>query len=138
MEITEIKSFHFSYSVNMMMNGNVSYDVKLEDGKYIATIKPYMVSNDDALIIDLTDDQVEKLRSILIDTEVSKWNGFDKNNKMVLDGNSFSLNIHFVNGDEIVARGYMMWPSNYDVVRGALDNFFDEIYKNVRPDSVEE
>ncbi len=137
MRISDIKSFCFSYSVNMMMNGNVSYEVILEDGKYKAIIKPYMVSKDNALVLDFTDEQVEKLKNILIDNDVGKWNGFDKNNKMVLDGNSFSLFIRFVNGEDISAYGYMMWPSNYGIVRGELDNFFYEIYKVERPDNVE-
>lgn len=138
MKISEIKSFHFGYSVNMMMNGNVIYDVILEDGKYKATIKPYMVSSEDALVIDLTDEQVEKLKNILIDKKVSKWNGFNKSDKNVLDGNSFSFSVYFVNGEDISAHGYMVWPSNYGEVRGALDEFFGEIYKSFRPDDIEE
>ena len=137
-EISEIKSFHFGYSVNMMMNGNVSYDVKLLDDKYIATIKPYMIDNDDALEIELSDSQVETLRNILIDNKVNKWDGFDKADKNVLDGNSFSLFIHFVNKDSISAKGYMNWPENYGKVSGCFDEFFNEIYKTNRNDFVEE
>ena len=137
-EISEIKSFNYGYSINMMMNGNVSYYVVLKDGKYIATIKPYMVAQEDALEVELNSDQISKLRNILIDNHVNKWNGFSKSDKNVLDGNSFSLSVYFVNGEDISAHGYMVWPSNYSEVRGSLDEFFGEIYKSVRPDDIEE
>lgn len=48
-EITDIKSFYFSYQVGNYMNGFVSYSLELrEDGTYLAKIKPDAVAEEDA------------------------------------------------------------------------------------------
>lgn len=48
-QITDIKSFRFSYQVGNYMNGSVAYELKLEeDGSYTARIKPNQVAEEDA------------------------------------------------------------------------------------------
>jgi hypothetical protein len=56
--------------------------------------------------------------------EVARWNGFDKNNRNVLDGNSFTLSVTMENGKDIHAHGYMKWPKGYQETKAALDGFF--------------
>jgi hypothetical protein len=60
---------------------------------------------------------------------VSRWNGFNKNNKYVLDGDSFSFTLKYNEKDEVSAHGYMMWPNNYSEVKGYLINTFGEYTK---------
>ncbi len=125
---SEIKSFHLSYSNGYMMNANIIYEFKLEDDRYIASIKPYLVADENTLIIDIDQDIVEKIVDILKKYEVNKWDGFDKVDKDVLDGDSFSLSVWFKDDKSIHASGYMMWPENYRNVRDEISDIFMEIY----------
>ena len=128
-DISSVKYFHFGYSTGNMMYANVSYDVRYEDDEYVATIKLDGVSDDDAVKVSLATGDVRELEDILKKYDVGKWNGFQKSDKNVLDGNSFSLSVSFVNGESISASGYMMYPSNYKEVRDALNSYFMKIYK---------
>lgn len=127
-EIGEFKYFHFSYSNGYEKDSNISYDVECKD-KCIATIKPYGVSEEDATIVELDDETVNEIISVLKKYEVEKWNGFSKHDKYVLDGDSFSLNVRMKNDDYLSASGYMMWPNNYGKVCGELDSIFGRYIK---------
>ena len=106
--IKNIKSFTYSGNRGNMINANYSYIIKLNDGKYIASIKKWG----------------EELESILRKYKVNRWNGFEKNNKYVLDGDGFYLGITLTTGEDINASGYMMHPNNYREVDVVLDKFF--------------
>ena len=125
-EIDEFKYFEFGYSNGYAMNSNILYRVDCND-KCIAKIKPYGVEDSDAFIVELNDNEVSKIISILKKYNVSSWNGFNKTNKNVLDGDSFHMYLSMKNGDYISASGYMKWPNNYSDVRGELDNLFSKL-----------
>ena len=134
-EIGEFKYFEFGYSTGYAMYSSVNYRVECED-KCIAKIKPDGLSDDDKIEVELTDEEVSKLINILNEYDVSKWNGFNKSDKNVMDGNSFHMYMKMKNDDYISASGYMKWPKNYGNVCGELDSFFDKyIPKNNRDDS---
>ena len=125
-----IEFMHFSYSTSTMMNGNVIYEINYKEGKYIASIKPNNKSEEETLEVKLSDDDIEKIKSILNKYNVSSWNKFSKHDKDVLDGNGFSFSLRTQEGKEIIASGYMKWPTNYGNVRGELDAIFDELYNS--------
>ena len=129
-DISDLKVFRFSYSTGYAINSNVRYYVDIEDGKYIATIKPNEIPDDDEFKIEISDKEINKIKEILLKNKVSKWNGFDKVDRFVLDGNSFSLYIRFTNDKTIEASGYMKWPNNYYEVRNSFDKLFMELYNN--------
>ena len=56
-------------------------------------------------------------------------NGFNKSDRYVLDGNSFSLSISMNNDEYVSASGYMKWPKNYKEVKEELITFFSTIIK---------
>ena len=128
-EISNIKYFNFGYSTGYMMNANVSYNIELKDDKYIISIKPDGKSEEETLKKEISTKKIKELEKILKEYEVGKWNGFDKVDKNVLDGNSFSLRVKFANDDTIDASGYMKYPENYSIVRNELDKFFMDIYE---------
>lgn len=128
-EIGEFKYFKFSYSTGYAMNSSVSYAVRLEGNKYYATIKLDGVSEEDAVIVEVDDNTIDKIINVLKKYHVEKWNGFNKSNKHVMDGNSFSLTVRMKNDDYISATGYMMWPKNYSNVKSELDNIFKNCVK---------
>ena len=48
---------------------------------------------------------------------------------MVLDGDSFSINIKYSGDKRVDASGYMMWPKNYREVKQFLDKELGSLYK---------
>ena len=66
---------------------------------------------------------------ILEDNNVVEWDGFNKFDKYVLDGNGFSFSLENKNGEKVSADGYMKWPKNYTTVKSKLDKIFNKIYK---------
>lgn len=125
-EVGEFKYFKFSYSTGYAINSSVSYSIKLED-KYYATIKLDGVSEEDAVIVEVDDNTIDKIINILKKYHVERWNGFNKSNKYVLDGNSFNFYVRMKNDDSISASGYMKWPKNYRNVKEELDSIFTEL-----------
>jgi len=123
-----IKKLNFSYSSNNMMYGYTRYELDCSD-KCMATIKPYGESEEDTITVEVKESDVLELEKSLNKYEVNKWDGFDKIDKNVLDGNNFSFSLTTKNAEEISAHGYMKYPKNYGEVRGLLDSFFEKYYK---------
>ena len=126
--ISNIKSFHFNYSVGYMANAYVVYEIEYKDDKYFALVKPNGISEEDRKEIQVDKAFVSSVEEVLRKYQVEKWNGFNKSDQNVLDGDSFSLSIGNENGNYISASGYMKWPNNYSDVRKELDLIFMEIY----------
>lgn len=123
--ISEIKSFYFTYTKGYAKDAYIIYRIDKRDGKYSAEIKPYGKSEEETKKVEISNESVKKLEDILNKYKVYSWNGFHKTNKNVLDGDSFSCSISTGNGDSISASGYMNWPDNYRNVVSELDEFFD-------------
>ena len=126
-DIKDIKSFHFSYSTGNYIYGSVSYEIKVEDEEYILSIKPDGVEEEKSTKIEIDEMAVKNVLNILNKYNVKSWNGFDKSDMDVLDGNSFSMSLTEKDGTNTSAHGYMMWPDNYHEVRDELD----ELFKNI-------
>lgn len=128
--VTDIKSFHFSYQVGNYMNGSVSYELKLqEDGSYLATVKPNQVAPEqaDSYVVDKA--FADELAAFLREHKVQRWNGFQKSNKHVLDGNGFSFSLWTTEDKNISASGYMRWPRGYDEVKAGIEAIFAKLGK---------
>ena len=123
-EIGEIESFSFGYTAGYMMNSNVRYSLLLENGTYTATVKPLNEPQEAAQTFTVDEHFVQSLRQLLIDNEAGKWNGFNKSDKNVLDGDNFTMFILMTDGTTLDAHGYMKWPKNYHAVKNGLDELF--------------
>ena len=126
----DLKSLYLSYSKGYMMNANIRYDFNFdkETNKYYVEIKPYLIAEEDKLKIEVDDSFKDKLSDILIKYNVDKWDGFNKSDQNVLDGDGFSFSARFQDDTSVSASGYMMWPDNYRNVRDELDSLFMDIY----------
>ena len=130
-EVSDIKTIHFYYSTGNMMNAWVSYDItKDANGKRTAIIKLDGQNEEDALRIEVDEEVLTSLEEVLKKYEVGKWNNFNKSDPNVLDGNSFSLSVHFEDNTLIDASGYMMYPTNYREVKLELDSIFEKLYND--------
>ena len=127
-KITDIKYLSFYYTQGNVMNSNVKYTLTYENNKYIAEIKPNFKSEEEIKKVEIKKNDIEKIIETLKKYNVNKWNGFNKSDKYVLDGDSFSLYITFLDNTKLSASGYMMYPKNYNEVKNVLDEIFLSYY----------
>lgn len=126
--VSNIKSLTFSYSQGYMANSGVRYELECKD-KCILSYKANGVPFDEATEYNLDESTVLEVEELLNKYNVSKWNGFNKSDQNVLDGDSFGFYLIMQNGDSISASGYMKWPDNYAEVKEGLDNIFAKVVK---------
>lgn len=126
-EIKDIKSLTFSYSTGNEIYSNVRYELDCSENCKV-TIKPSGISDEDKYETDVDSKFVKRIEDVLNKYNVASWNGFNKNDKNVLDGDSFSTYINYGENGYISASGYMMWPNNYSDVRDELNTIFMELY----------
>ena len=130
--VESLKSMHFSYSNGYSAYAYTRYDLEKKEDGYYLDIKPYGVPEDDVQTVKVDDKTVKKAIEILNKYNVSKWNGFHKSDKYVLDGDSFSFSLYTEDGKDISASGYMEWPDNYSDVRQELYDLFNPLYTGNR------
>ena len=94
----------------------------------IVKIKPYGISIEDTKEIIVDNCKINELINILNKYHIDKWDGFNKSNKDVLDGDDFCLSIWMNDNKSIHASGYMMWPDRYGEFILDIDEFFMNIY----------
>ena len=126
-KIENIKKLDFQITQNMSMYGTTNYLLKCED-KCIVTIKPCDIPDEKAQEVELSQEQVKAIEDLLNKYHVGKWDGFNKVDKRILDGRSFSISISLENGETISAHGYMKYPKNYQEVRDGLQDIIGSLY----------
>jgi len=102
------------------------YTLTQEDGNWVA-IRHYSFP-DNARKIAVDDAFVTKIKEILSENNVHKWDGFDKNLKYVYDATSVNFSMRFVNGKEITASGYATHPKNFYIVFEEFEKLFEELF----------
>ena len=126
--INGLTCMHFTYTTGYHMYAYTIYDIEYKDGKYIASIKPTDIPDEEKKEVELSNDVVANIEKKLTEYNVSKWDGFNENDKYVLDGDSFSFSLKYENEVSISAHGYMRWPDNYRDVRNYLDDVLGSLY----------
>ena len=90
-----------------------SYSIFLdEDGYHI------LVNDEEPQSMD--EETVQKLMDVIEAYNVSSWDGFDKTNENVLDGEGFSLEIGFTDGTSVKALGDNAFPDQYADAMGEM------------------
>lgn len=120
--------FSFYYTTGNFSNAAVCYQLDLADGVYTVTVKKTGVPDENADVFTVDAAFAQRVEKCLTAYKAASWNGFDKNDKRVLDGNSFSLHIRNGAGQNFSASGYMRWPRNYSAVKNELDALFMQLY----------
>ena len=126
-KIMKINSFKFSYSVGYAMYANEVYTLKNEGDKYIATVKKRGIPEENATKKEVDESFEQRIEELLKEYDVSSWDGFNKADKHVLDGNTFDLSIRMDENNHISASGYMKWPKKYKEFKMAVVEMFDEL-----------
>lgn len=126
--IDEVTSFSFSYTTGLIKDTTVLYTAVCEDnGECNAKVKLRGIADEDAVEVAVDKNFMRKIRNILEDNEVSKWNNYYETNTHALNGDEFTLKVEMANGDKITAYGYMKWPNNYGTVKTEFDNLFKDL-----------
>ena len=125
--VENLKSLHYSYSTGWHANASISYDVESNDGKYYVKVKDDGMDPEDARKYEVEKYKINQLESLLNEIEIYKWDGFNKSDKDVLDGNSFSFSVNFGDHKSISAHGYMMYPKGYREKTDAIELWFYKI-----------
>lgn len=123
--ISDIKSFRYHYTMGTAFNADVLYELNCED-KCIALVKAYGESEEDAKEYNVDSDFVSKLSQILNENNVGAWDGFNESDNMVLDGDSFSISVHS-SEKNYSATGYMRWPKDYAKVKEEINDLFNSL-----------
>ncbi len=126
-DMDQIEYLTFYYSTGTAMNASVNYVLKQENGQYSVLVCPSGTAPEKAFLCEVEETFADEISDVLKKYHVGSWNGFHRASKHILDGNSFSLNVHFHSGKSIHAHGYMKWPKNYRTVRSELDRLFKNI-----------
>ena len=127
-KIENIKHLYFTYTSGYDMNSYATYTLDCTD-ECILKAKQLGVPDEEIIEVEIPKEKVEEIANKLNEYHVSRWNGFSKSDKYVLDGDSFSFNLDYNDNDKISAHGYMMWPNNYSDVKSYLVNTFNEYIK---------
>ncbi len=123
-EVLEITSFTFNH------NGMSTWDIysysarQTEDGVHL-----YLELNAGNYILDVVVDEpvLKRLGEIAGKYRLDKWDGFNKANDYVLDGNGFSLFMTLSNGSTIKAQGTNSYPNGYSGAESEIYALFDEL-----------
>ena len=128
-EIGKIKLFKYSYTNGYYMYADKIYELEYKNNKYYASLKPEGISEENKITVEVDENISKKIEEILNKYDVGTWNEFNKSDSRVLDGNSFNLDIKFINDEKIYASGYMMWPKNYFEFKNEIINLYDDIFE---------
>lgn len=128
--MNHIQYLTFYYSTGNRQDASVDYALTTEEnGRYTVKIIPDGVKEKDAFVTEVDECFADKVLAVLKQYCVGRWNGFDRIEKRILDGRSFTLNVGFLSGKSIHAHGYMCWPKNYREVKEALNAAFMPLYR---------
>ena len=127
-EIRDIERFFYTESNGSDFDMRTVYELDYADGYYSVSIKPEGVKDENALVMNVDADFVDRLEGILRDNDVGSWNGFDKKDYHYIDGVGFTLHVILASGAEIDAVGLMEWPDHYSDASAAFHALFMEIY----------
>lgn len=121
-----LQAFSFSHS-GMSVDQIYAYDVRLEDGRYLADFELYCGFT--YCDVPLDGEDVEALEALIDDCELWQWNGFSESNSCVLDGESFGLSVRFADGKTLQAYGNNAFPEGYHDGASAINDFFEALMK---------
>lgn len=84
--------------------------------------------------VELDAADVEALRALIDENDLWSWNGFQKSNSYVLDGDSFGLSASFADGTELNAWGSNAYPKGYSAGAQAICAYFEALMEKYEID----
>ncbi|MGN0183738.1 MAG: hypothetical protein ACI4AL_01365 [Aristaeellaceae bacterium] len=119
-----LTAFSFNHG-GMSMDQIFSYAVYERDGRMLADFELYCRYEIEGVELDAAD--VEALRALIDENDLWSWDGFQRSNSYVLDGDSFGLSAAFADGTELSAWGSNAYPEGYSAGAQAICAYFEAL-----------
>lgn len=120
----------FNYSFGSYFGGYYDYEIYQEDDKFI-----FVGNGKNGVDLDINETidsyVLDDIQEIIEKYDVKEWNGFNKRNRDILDGDSFSLLVRY-DDHKIKAHGYMKYPANYKLFQKEINEYFDTLVNNLK------
>ena len=123
--VSDIVLLDLIYQYGNYMNAFVHYRVLKDEDGYSAVLKLRDKSEDESVRFPVTHDKEVEIEDMLNRYKAGKWNGFNRSDKYVLDGRSFSFQVKMADGSEVYAHGYAAFPRNFREVREELEKILE-------------
>lgn len=130
-EGAKITKFHYRYD-GSIAGLNYAYTLQKKSDNYLFTYENPLNPRLDGRQKEVDNEIIDKLHRLYDKYEIAEWNGFDKTGNMVVDGDSFSLEILFDNEEKLRAGGANASPKGYYDFRKDLDEVFKPIVDEFR------
>ena len=130
-QIKDIVRFDLRYTYGCSRDAFVQYIVLKGGDTYGVSVKLRGDDADNRVEFEVGSNEIMKLAEICNRYKVTKWDGFHKSNRLVLDGNSFGLVIEAQDGVKVEAQGYMRYPNGYRMFRDEVDAMFEDWYRGL-------
>ena len=124
---THITSLSFHCDMGNALYSSIDYSFTNKNGECFVSIVQEGTDPDRPFVTAVDPSLEQQLLSVLTGYRVGRWNGFNKFDRRILDGRSFTLNVRFPDGKTVSAHGYMRWPKNYFAVRDELKAIFTRL-----------
>lgn len=122
-EPMDITAFSFQHGASL---ADECYLFKLtKDGDSVRLYAEELFSGGRIVDTMIEDDVLDQLGELMGTYHVDRWDGFDKNNKHVMDGSSFTLSVTLADGSTISAHGSNAFPDNYSEVSDAIRTMYE-------------
>lgn len=107
---------------------DVRYTLERTDDAIFAKIRLEGESAEDAVTAAVSEDVADEIADLLNTYDVLRWDGYHESERGVLDGDAFTLEVSYGEGESVYADGYMSFPDNFEEVCEGLD----EIFRGIR------
>ena len=121
-DITSFK-YHFGSGEGSIYE----YDINVNNGNVMFIAKGYAGARNLNINKQIDGSYLKQLSIIIKDNNIDNWNKFDKSAEGLLDGYSFTLEVHYSDGKVIKAHGYEEYPDNYKSAHKKLSEFLKSI-----------
>ena len=121
-KIGEIQKLYFRYRMGNYSHGTEDFCLeKTVEGYELRVHRNGSAKTYDAAV---NRDFAGSVEALLREYGAGSRNGFDRNDKRVLDGRDFELTVSFTDGTELRARGYAVFPRHFRELREELEKLF--------------
>ena len=114
-----IQSFTYRYN-NSFGASSYTWDVTETDGKIAFTYESMQHEEFGEMVMECSREILDSLYAVYKDIRIAEWDGYDKHNPNVLDGDGFTLDIKFNDGAKLSAHGSNACPERYGEFESAI------------------
>ena len=132
-EPLELTSFSFWHTASFA-NDCYQFTVTRQESGCLLSAEELFSGGRVAEAVAVEPSVLEQLGTVAGKYRVDLWDGFDENNKHVMDGSSFTLEMTLSDGRTVTARGNNCFPDRYSEVYSELHPLYESLMERYCPD----